>query len=205
MKRTKDYILSVIIILAAVLVCAVLPTDLEAEIYDDAVRLHVLANSNSEEDQRLKLNIRDRVLEKYSLALSDFDSADEVRAEVGKHLEAIEEDVCKWINEAGYTYTASVTLTEEWYDTRSYGDFTLPRGRYTSLRILLGEAEGENWWCVMYPPLCLDIATEEAPEDDAYMNLTDDEIRLVSGSGYNVRFKFLELLSGVVEHFTKNR
>ncbi len=204
MKKTKDYIISVLLILTSLLLITVLPTDAEAQIYTDTVRLHILANSDSEGDQQLKLKIRDRVLEKYSSELMKYSSAEEAKARVADYLEQIESDVEDWIAEEGYSYSARVTLTEEWYDTRSYKDFTLPCGRYTSLRILIGDAEGQNWWCVMYPPLCLDMATEQAPSDDAYINLTDDETRLVTSSGYSIRFKFLELISGVVEYFTKN-
>ena len=204
MKKTKDYIISVLLILTSLLLITVLPTDAEAQIYTDTVRLHILANSDSEADQQLKFKIRDRVLEKYSSELMEYSSAEEAKARVADYLGQIESDVEDWIAEEGYSYCARVTLTEEWYDTRSYKDFTLPCGRYTSLRILIGDAEGQNWWCVMYPPLCLDMATEKAPSDDAYINLTDDETRLVTSSGYSIRFKFLELISGVVEYFTKN-
>lgn len=204
MKKSKDYIITVIILLASLMLITVLPTEAEAKIYSDTVRLHILANSDSEEDQRLKLGIRDKVLEKYSSRLAGYSSSDEAKAHAAEYIEEIEKDVAAWIREAGYSYSAEVTLTEEWYDTRSYGEVTLPSGRYTSLRILIGKAEGKNWWCVMYPPLCLDIATENAPSDDAYINFTDEETRLVTSSGYNIKFKLLELISGAVEYFSKN-
>ncbi len=204
MKNNKDYIITVIILLVSLMLITILPTEAEAEIYDDTVRLHILANSDSEEDQQLKLKIRDKVLEKYSSKLAGYSSADEAKEHAAEYIEEIEEDVTAWIREAGSSYSAEVTLTEEWYDTRSYGDVTLPSGRYTSLRILIGSAEGKNWWCVMYPPLCLDIATESAPSDDAYINFTNEETRLVTSSGYNIKFKLLELISGAVEYFSKN-
>ena len=120
---------------------------------------------------------------------------------IGKMIPDIERDVDAWIREAGYNYESEVTLGVEWYDTREYEDFTLPRGYYTSLRVMLGEAEGKNWWCVMYPPLCLDIATENAPYDDAVMGYTKEEYTLISDRGYNIKFKLLEVFS---DAFSKN-
>ena len=113
----------------------------------------------------------------------------------------IENDVNAWLWEYGYEYGCEVAFDTEWYDTREYENFTLPKGYYTSLRVMLGEAEGKNWWCVMYPPLCLDIATEEAPKDDAVMGYTKEEYSLITEDGYNVKFKILELLS---DAFSKN-
>ena len=107
----------------------------------------------------------------------------------------IESDVNAWLYEMGESYTSRVDLGVEWYDTREYDDFTLPSGYYTSLRVMLGNAEGRNWWCVMYPPLCLDIACEDAPSDDAVLGYTKEEYVLITDTGYNVKFKLLELLS----------
>ena len=103
----------------------------------------------------------------------------------------VQEEIIK----RGYNYTASATLTEEWYDTRSYENFTLPQGNYYSLRIIIGEGVGKNWWCVMFPPLCLDIATENAPADDGIVDYTKSEINLITNRKYTVKFKILELLS----------
>ena len=103
------------------------------------------------------------------------------------------------MRERGYDYGCEVEIGVEWYDTREYEDFTLPKGYYTSLRVMLGEAEGKNWWCVMYPPLCLDIATEDAPDDGA-LGYSKEEYALITNDGYNVKFKVLEVFS---EAFSK--
>lgn len=182
-------------ILLATLVLAVVPTDAEAMIYEDTVRLHILANSDTKEDQELKLNIRDRVLKKYGKALSVAENADGAVTIGNSLLSEIEMDCRKWIGELGYGYDVSVTLTDEWYDTREYEDFTLPSGIYHSLRIIIGEGEGKNWWCVMYPPLCTDASVEKAPSDDAVIGYSESEVRLITEKGYNVKFKSLELLS----------
>ena len=95
----------------------------------------------------------------------------------------------------------NIKLGEEWYETRDYDGFSLPCGYYTSLRILIGEGEGKNWWCVMYPPLCTELASESAPADDGLIDYTKEEMILISSGKYNIKFKILEDLSRV---FAKN-
>ena len=191
----RSIVFPMLSILMATLIFALMPTDAEGAVYEDTVRLHILANSDSEEDQALKLLIRDELLSTFSDKLSKSESADGARNSLETEIEDIENFVTERLHALGYDYGCSVTLGEEWYDTRVYEDFTLPKGRYTSLRVIIGEGEGQNWWCVMYPPLCLDIATESAPSDDAVKKYSDEEFRLVTGSGYNVKFKILEVVS----------
>lgn len=188
------------VLLATVLISAV-PTDAEAKIYDDTLRLHILANSDSKEDQELKFKIRDRLLSKYGDKLKDCDSITAAISGADSLLPSMEADTKSWISELGYDYSVRITLTEEWYDTRDYEDFTLPKGIYTSLRVIIGEGDGKNWWCVMYPPMCLELACENAPSDDGVINYTNEELKLINDGKYNVKFKILELLSGA---FTKN-
>ena len=199
--KTINFLINVLLAIALTLGVAVLPTEKDAAIYEDTLRLHILANSDSEDDQQLKYEIRDKLLARYGEALRSAKSFDDAEAEVSGILSDIERDVDGWIREAGYGYKSHVTLGTEWYDTREYEDFTLPRGYYTSLRVMLGEAEGQNWWCVMYPPLCLDVATEDAPKDDALMGYSKEEYMLVNGEGYSIKFKLLEVFS---DAFSKN-
>ena len=182
-------------ILCVTLIISVIPTEAEGAVYEDTVRLHILANSDSEEDQNLKLRLRDDILKKFSIAMSGYENAEEAKAALTAVLPQIESFSKEKIREYGYSYPVAVTLTEEWYDTREYESFTLPKGYYSSLRIIIGNGKGQNWWCVMYPPLCLDIATENAPADDGVKKYTDSEFKLVSGSGYTAKFKILELVS----------
>lgn len=199
--KTIKFLFSALLTLSLTLCMSVLPTEKDAAIYEDTLRLHILANSDSEDDQQLKYEIRDKLLARYGEALRCARSFDDAEAEVTGMLSDIERDVDGWIREAGYEYKSHVTLGVEWYDTREYEDFTLPRGYYTSLRVMLGEAEGQNWWCVMYPPLCLDVATEDAPKDDALMGYSREEYMLVNGEGYSIKFKLLEVFS---DAFSKN-
>ncbi len=198
MKSIVEYTL---VLLAATLMLALFPTDAEAEIYEDTIRLHILANSDSGEDQALKIAVRDRLLTEYGEILKASDSIAEAEATASVLLPSIERDAKRWITEMGYSYSVRATLTQEWYETREYEDFSLPAGYYTSLRVIIGEGEGKNWWCVMYPPLCMDIATEEAPADDGLIDYSKEELWLIKSDTYNVKFKILEDLSRV---FAKN-
>ncbi|MBQ8720341.1 MAG: stage II sporulation protein R [Clostridia bacterium] len=184
------------VLLAITLTIALMPTEAEAKIYEDTVRLHILANSDSDEDQSLKLAVRDEVLLTYGAELSDSHTKLEAEERIRRLTEDIKECAEGVISRHGYAYPVSVSLTSEWYDTREYESFTLPKGYYTSLKIVIGRGDGRNWWCVMYPPLCLDAATD-APSDDAVLGYTDEEVRLISGRGYKVKFKLLEVVSEI--------
>lgn len=175
-------------IIFAVVMIALLPTEAEAKIYDDTLRLHILAPSDKEEDQKLKLELRDAILESYGARLSGFSSINEAKASLSPMLSEIERFSADFIAKRGFGYSVQVTLTEEWYDTREYESFTLPCGYYSSLRVIMGDGEGQNWWCVLYPPLCLDFA-----KSNAY---SDSEEALITGK-YRVKFKILELVSEI--------
>ena len=190
-----------ITLLLITMIIAVRPTDAESKIYEDTLRLHILANSDSGKDQELKLKIRDNLLIKYGEVLKDGNSIEGAKATVEALLPEIEADVIIWIRELGYNYTAKAMLGVEWYETRRYENFTLPAGYYSSLRILIGKGDGQNWWCVMYPPLCMEMATESAPADDGLIDYTEEELLLIKSEGYQVKFKILEELSRA---FSKN-
>ena len=191
----KQIISAALVLLLAATIAFIMPTEAEAKIYDDTLRLHILAPSDSVEDQALKLKIRDALLLEYGDRLSLCKSAKEAIEEVEGLMSDINESVNSWIENEGYEYKAQVILEEEWYDTREYGELTLPCGIYHSLKIIIGEGEGQNWWCVMYPPLCLDLACESAKPDDGLINYTNEETRLVTTKKYNVKFKILEIIS----------
>lgn len=188
-------------VLIITLLLSVLPTDAEANIYEDTIRLHILANSDSKEDQALKISVRDGLLLEYGERLrsaGSFEGAAQLAENLLSEIESFAEEL---INAEGYDYNVTAILSEEWYETRDYDDFSLPCGIYTSLRILIGEGKGKNWWCVMYPPLCTELACEDAPAEDGFIDYTKEELILISGSKYNLKFKILEDLSRV---FSKN-
>ena len=133
----------------------------------------------------------------YSSLLSESKSSDEAKDKIKDAESLIKADCEKWIHEEGYDYSVSVNLTYEWYETREYSDFILPAGEYASLKIIIGEGEGQNWWCVMYPPLCLDAAISKSD-----VKYSDEEYKLISKSGYRVKFKLLEVVSSIAEGFS---
>ena len=194
MKRTAKIAAYLLII---TLLISVMPTDAEANIYEDTIRLHILANSDSREDQELKIVVRDGVLNEFGERLrlaGSFEAAEKLCEDIIPEIEKYAESI---IREVGYSYDVNIKLGEEWYETREYDGFSLPCGYYTSLCILIGEGEGKNWWCVMYPPLCTELASESAPADDGLIDYTKEEMILISSGKYNIKFKILEDLSRV--------
>ena len=194
----KNTIIFTVCLLLSVLLISIFPTDADAAIYEDTVRLHILAESDSAEDQEIKLYLRDKLLEKYSAELALSDDAEAATEALDERIGDIEDDCNLWLAERGYDKSAAVTLLHEWYNTREYGELTLPSGEYVSLRIVIGEGNGQNWWCVMYPPLCLDAAVSET--DRGY---TGTEERLITRGGYRIKFKLLEVTSSIFETFSE--
>jgi stage II sporulation protein R len=172
---------------------AIIPSASETQIYDACVRLHVIANSNDDGDQELKLKVRDALLDKISSY--ELNGREEALAKIENEKETLEKIASEVISKEGYDYGVQLEIGEESYPTRNYEDFSLPAGKYTSVRVKIGEAEGENWWCVLYPPLC--NAGAVAYENGAYtdVGLTKDQYSLITGNTgeYKVKFKLIEV------------
>ena len=143
--------------------CAALARECRS-ISGQVLRLHILANSDSEEDQALKLRVRDRILTDYSAAFSGGESIDQAKKAVAENLEAIRQTAREEVLAAGYDYQVTAALTNMDFDPRQYGSLTMPAGRYDALRIEIGSGEGQNWWCVMFPPLCIPAASPDGAE-----------------------------------------
>lgn len=158
------------------------------------VRLHVIAVSDEAEEQEIKLRVRDSVLAYLEPRLEGADDAAEARELISAELDGIKAAA----ETAAEGREVSVTLSREYYPTRDYGSFALPAGSYESLRVVLGEGEGHNWWCVVFPPLCLSAAEAE----NALETLGGDSAQLLSGEGEGVVFKFrlLELWGELMEY-----
>ncbi len=164
----------------------------EAALADRVVRLHVIANSNSAEDQALKLQVRDAVLARAEPLLAGADSREGAEAALSAHLDELAAAGRAVLARAGRSDAVTAALEEVWFPTRVYGEgFALPAGRYRALRVVIGAGEGRNWWCVVFPPLCLASVTEEAA---AAAGLTDGQIALITGrdGGYVLKFKAVE-------------
>ena len=192
----KRFYTALAILLAAVMALSFLPIHGETEIYDTVVRLHVLANSDSEEDQALKLTVRDAVLEITTPLLRDCPDRATAAARIEDNREAIRTAAEAVIAAAGrddLSGTVTVELGEETYPRRRYADCTLPAGRYLSLRIGIGEAAGHNWWCVVFPALCLPAAQEDFTEACRAAGLTDQEISVLTEDTGEVELEFRTL------------
>ena len=203
MKIEKILLLFCIFVLCAT-VCDVLPIHGEEKIYGSVVRLHVLANSDSEEDQTLKLKVRDGVLSYVSPLVADCGSREEAIEILEREAESIRTVAADVIAREGYSYSADVTLTVEDYPTRNYESMSFPSGAYVSLRVMIGEAQGQNWWCVLFPPLCLGAASESLENEEAFIavGLTSDQYKIITDTDeakYYLRFKILEALRGAGE------
>ena len=158
------------------------------------MRLHILANSDSEEDQALKLQVRDRVLDRAAEILTE--SADRAAAEraLRAALPELESLAADEIALRGYDYPVTAELADTAFPTREYDGFALPAGRYLALRLVIGAGEGHNWWCVVFPPLCTAVSSDLAQTAMA-AGLTADDVQLIteSESGYVLKFKSIEL------------
>lgn len=194
----KQILIFCIFILIGMLLLGVLPTHGEAEIYDSVVRLHVLANSDSEYDQALKLQVRDGVLASTAELLSDCTTREQALEIVGANLETIRRSALEVIEREGAEYDVTVKLCEEDYPTKNYESVCFPAGRYMSLQVCIGDAEGKNWWCVLFPGMCLSAASKtDAEQAFIQAGLTPEQYKLVTesdGAKYKLRFKFLEIL-----------
>ena len=190
---------TVIAILCALfLFIGLMPVHGESEIYDSVLRLHVIANSDSEEDQALKLKVRDAVLESTAPMLSDCATREEAAEAIQSNVDVLRLVALDVIEREGYSYPVSVALGDEEYPTKNYGDFCFPSGQYLSLRIIIGEGDGENWWCVLFPPMCLSASSARSSED-AFISvgLNKDQYGIITDTdkpAYNVRFRILEVI-----------
>lgn len=170
-------------LLVAVWMCIV-PIRAQNRLADKIVRLHVLANSDAVEDQRLKLTVRDAVLQ----------AAEGVGEIDDTLLYRLQEEAQRTVETEGYDYPVRVTREHCWFDTREYETFSLPAGYYDAVRVIIGEGAGRNWWCVIYPPLCAGLCEEELAEIGKAFSLSEEEISLIcEEKGYIIRFRLADL------------
>lgn len=195
----KKLLTLIVCICCVFTVIAVLPVHGEADIYDKVLRLHVVANSDSEADQELKLCVRDRILAVTQALGSDCTSLEEARELIEAELDTLELAAAEEIARQGFSYAVEVKLTEEQYPTKQYASLCFPAGKYLSLQVLIGDAVGQNWWCVLFPPLCLDAASKS--NEDAFISVgfTAEQYKIITETEeptYRARFKILELIEG---------
>lgn len=204
MKRKIKYILMLLSLLFCFIFISIssYANTVSQNLSDNFFRLHILANSNSEEDQNLKLKIRDKIIE--YMSNQDFSnlSKDEVIENVKINLNKYQEIAEKTIEEAGYDYPVTLEIGNFYFPTKLYANISLPAGSYDALRIKIGEAEGQNWWCSLFPPLCfVDISSgviDEESAENLKENLSEEEFAIITNNNnetIKLKFKILEIFS----------
>ncbi|MBR6767887.1 MAG: stage II sporulation protein R [Clostridia bacterium] len=184
------------LLLPVLMLFVFLPLHDASAVYDGVIRLHVLAHSDDEEDQKLKLSVRDAILSAFGETINEGTSKEEAEEKMTSLLPEMEALAEKTVKESGYSHDVAVSLCREYYPTREYEGMRLPAGEYLSLRVVIGEGAGQNWWCMVYPPLCTSSA--EAGEALSEAGFTPSQVRLLTedeDKEYVVRFKIVESVS----------
>lgn len=170
------------------------------EIRQQVLRLHVLANSDTEEDQQLKLKVRDAVIETAAGIFDGVRRETDAKSVAADHLEQINRAAQQAVYDAGYDYPVAACLTRMYFETREYDAGTMPAGMYDALRITIGKGAGKNWWCVAFPPLCVASATDNAADLSDVLSETQQEI-VEKPQKYEVRFKLVEWMEDIGNKF----
>ena len=196
MKKVKIILILSILVFSYTTLCAIsYAKNVSTSISDSVFRLHILANSDSEEDQNLKYIIRNKLLEYMNKICKNCTSKSEAILVAKQHLNNFREISLQTIRNEGYNYDVNVQIGNFDFPTKNYGDISLPAGYYDALRVEIGEAKGHNWWCVMFPPLCfVDISSGIVSDESKELiknNLSEEEFALVSkNSSKDIKFKF---------------
>ena len=202
-KRLKIWEIALLAGAALFLISGIVALGTQDQLADKVVRLHVLANSDSEEDQALKLKVRDRVLERATELLEQAADRSEAEALLRGRLLELENIAAEEIAANGYDYPVSVELEQTQFPTKEYDGFALPAGTYLALRVIIGEGAGQNWWCVVFPPLCT-AASSDVPETALAAGLSGDQVSLITeeNTGYVLKFKAVEWWEALQEKFS---
>lgn len=189
----------ILLALYVVFWCGTLYADRKA-LNENLIRLHVVANSDSEEDQTLKLKVRDAVVDRLQETMQNLPDVEDAKAYLEEHLPELEAFVNQLIRELGFVDTAKVSLNREAFDIREYDTFSLPSGQYESLRITIGEGEGKNWWCVVFPTLCLPATSEDFEDTAVGAGFSKGLTESLQSDSFHIRFFLLDCL-GQIENF----
>lgn len=204
MKIFKRFSILFILFACYTFICAIsYANSVSSDLSNNVFRLHILANSDSEEDQNLKLLVRDNILSYMKEISSNVSSKEEVIKLMDEHLDEFYDIARTTIIDEGYDYDVNLEIGKFDFPTKVYGDISLPSGMYDALRIKIGEAEGHNWWCVMFPTLCfVDVSSGSLDEDSKEIlesNLNDEEFNLISEDNgiFSFKFKIVEFFEDV--------
>lgn len=170
-------------------ICSFVPLITTGEsISNKVLRLHIIANSDSDYDQNIKFKVRDEVLKLSGDMFADCKTLDDAKNVSQNNIDLIQSVANKTLSSLGCSEAATVAVAKEYFSTRIYDDFTLPAGIYDSIKIVIGNGEGHNWWCVMFPQVCLSGCTKDLED-----NLTNEEIKMIHSKDYIVKFKAVEI------------
>ena len=201
MKKSKwnELEVALLVLLAVCLLTGAAALRRQDDLQQKMIRLHVVANSDSERDQALKLQVRDKVLDFTEQTMRSAESREAANEALRASLPEIERMAEDTLLESGCADSVEARLEPAEFPLKAYDGFRLPAGEYMALRVLIGEAEGQNWWCCLFPPLCLSAATAKQDNEDAFIRvgLTKDQYGIITETGktkYKVRFKILEVL-----------
>lgn len=201
-KRLHIWEIALLIGMAVFLISGAVSLQNRDQLADKVVRLHILANSDSEEDQALKLRVRDRVLERATELLEQTGDRREAADVLQSHLPELERIAAEEISDCGYEYDVTAEVANTMFPTKEYDGFTLPAGEYLALRIIIGEGNGHNWWCVVFPPLCAQTTTDVAQTAMA-AGLGEEDVGLITEQeGYVLKFKSVELWNALRQRFS---
>ena len=192
-----------IVILGIIFVFSVVTyaKNIQNNIADNVLRLHIIANSNTENDQKLKLKVRDRFLKEGAEIFGADMRMEEAEKFIMKNRERLQEIARDEIRKNGYSYDVKIELGEFSFPAKFYDDIMLPSGKYRAVRIIIGEGKGENWWCVMYPPMCvIDDLTVKKGKKKLKESLSGEEYRVVSGENppAEIRFKIVDIINSIM-------
>ena len=195
-SKVKSGILLSLLLVLYIFICANNYVQaVSADISNSVFRLHVIANSNSKEDQNLKYKVRDKLLNYMNSLCININSKEEAISLIQAHKKEFENIALEVIHEEGFDYCVNINIGNFEFPTKTYGDISLPAGMYDALRVEIGNASGQNWWCVMFPSLCfIDISSGVVEEDSKELledNLSEESYTIVSdNSNAIVKFKF---------------
>ena len=194
-KKIKSFLILIVLLFAFLFITvSSYANTISKDLSDNFFRLHILANSNSTEDQNLKLKVRDNIISYMNTLTYSEISKKEAIDLTYKNLDKFQEIAENTIKNEGFNYPVSIEIGNFYFPTKTYGNISLPAGNYDALRIKIGKAEGENWWCSLFPPLCfVDVSSgiiDDNAEKNLKGNLTNEEFSIITDDSETIKFKF---------------
>lgn len=205
-KLNFIFILTILVFIYIALLSFNYSKAISSNLSDSVFRLHIIANSDSSADQELKLKVRDKIIEYMNTLTSNSSDKKDVISIVNNHLDSFKEIALNTIKENGYNYDVNIEIGNFHFPTKSYGDISFPAGNYDALKIEIGDAIGQNWWCVLFPPLCfVNSSTGVVPDDSKNTlkeNINSESYEIISeGNNSNDNTSDIKIKFKIIEFF----